>query len=199
MTIDEPRLNTLSPTYVHADHESVRVPKQGDAKQEKLRRAVLVILGIIVVGSLLLGDNLLGELSWPTRLLLLSLCIGVFATNRLEKAPSAFELRFYDDYLIFFRDKHYYNRRVIRREFNKFFYKDIHRIHYRQNTKRMTIYGVVEAVWYDWSKDDTLPTEPTYHKTVDGLAYFYTDFLEHGDIVSVIEQHCPISVEVDLT
>ncbi|MBR1454227.1 MAG: hypothetical protein IJ593_06240 [Lachnospiraceae bacterium] len=139
-----------------------------------------------------------GELTWSTRLLFISLCLGTLFINDYERAPSPFEIWFYDDYLILFRDRHYYTGGVTRREYDKFLYKDIKEIQYRTQTKRVNIYGIVEGTWYDYNKDWTIPTEPTYHKTTDSIAYFYTDFL-NNDIVNVIESHCPIKVTVDNT
>ena len=114
-----------------------------------------------------------------------------------EKVPSEMELQFYDDYLVVFRDKHYYSNSVIRREYDKFAYSDIKRIQFRTVTKRINIFGIVEGIWYNYQKDGSLPQTPTYHKTTDSICYFYTDFASNVDFVSEIETHCPVKVTVD--
>lgn len=97
--------------------------------------------------------------------------------------------------LIVYREKRYYNRKVTRQEYNKFFYSDTSKIEYRTANNRINIKGTVESIWYDYNKDGTLPEEPTYHRTVtEGLVYFYTTESPEVDFVSEIEEHTPIRI-----
>ncbi len=107
------------------------------------------------------------------------------------------EIRFYDDYLILYREKKHYGSGIQRKMYDKFYYKDIHKCQYRTETKRINIYGKVEGKWYDYNKDGSLPTQPTYHKTTDSLDYFYTIFAQDIDFVKEIEEHSPIKVEIE--
>ena len=184
------------PRYIYCDKEAIRVPKSEDSLKAKMKKAVFIVIAVIIGASLVFNFNILGEMSRPTKLLLIALCL-MFLGEKKEKVPSEFELRFYDEYLVLYRRKRYYDRRVTRKEYNKFYYKDIKTIEYRTKTKRINLLGVYEAIWYNYNKDGSLPDNPTHHRTADSIAYFYTDFLEHPDIVSIIEQHCPIKVSIE--
>lgn len=192
-------METNSPLYVLRFNEAVRVPDNGSGKTSKLKVAVLVIVAIIAIASLVFQDNIFMELSWPARLMLISLCIGSFFAGGQKKVPSEMEIQFYEDYLIVFKSKHYYTRRISRREYDKFKYNDIKEIQFRTATKRINIFGIVEGTWYDYQKDGSLPAEPTYHKVTDSICYFYTDFAPDIDFVSEFESHCPVKVTVDQT
>ena len=185
------------PLYVLKFNEAVRMPKNGNGKLGKVKVAVWVIAAIIVIASFVFQENMFKELSSTVRVLLVALCIGTLSVGGSEKVPSEMELQFYDDYLVVFRDKHYYSNSVIRREYDKFAYSDIKRIQFRTVTKRINIFGIVEGIWYNYQKDGSLPQTPTYHKTTDSICYFYTDFASNVDFVSEIETHCPVKVTVD--
>ena len=62
------------------------------------------------------------------------------------------EIRFYDDYLILYREKKHYGSGIQRKMYDKFYYKDIHKSQYRTETKRINIYGKVEGKWYDYNQ-----------------------------------------------
>ncbi len=111
--------------------------------------------------------------------------------------PSAIEIQFYNDYLIVYRNKHYYSNSIIRREYDKFLYKDIKTIQLRKRTKRVNIFGIVEGVWYNYKKDGSLPEKPTYHKTTDSICYFYTDYASETDLINAFETYCPIKVSIE--
>lgn len=123
--------------------------------------------------------------------------IGTLFGGGTKKVSSPFEIRFYDEYLVVYREKRYYSKSVSRKEYDKFFYKDIKKCQYRTVTKRMNIYGIVEGTWFNYKKDGTLPTNPTYHKTVDSICYFYPSEENRVDFVREIESHSPIRVVVE--
>ena len=183
--------------YVLSFNEAVYVPKNKNNKQHYIKIAVWVIVGIIIIASFIFKDNMFKQLSWTARVLLISLCIGTFFIGGTEKVPSAIEIQFYNDYLIVYRNKHYYSKRVTRREYDKFNYNDIKQIQIRTVTKRINIYGIVEGTWYNYKKDGTLPIEPTYHKTTDSICYFYIDFAENIDFASIFESYCPNKVIIE--
>lgn len=185
-----------SPNYVLKANEGILVPKNRTSKHP-LKVFVLIIVGIIIVGSIIFKDNLFSELSVTAKILLVSIVIGIcFLGEGSERVPSPFEIWFYDDYLIVYREKHYYNRKVTRKEFDKFLYKDIRKCQYRTITKKINIYGIVEGIWYDYNKDGSLPDKPTYHKTTDSICQFYTTEEPEIDFVQEIEKHCPIKVVI---
>lgn len=158
----------------------------------KIKMAVLIIVGIIIVGSLIFQDNLFTELGWTARIILLSLFIGTLFTGKTEKINSPIEIRFYDDHLVIYRKKRFYSKKVSRMEYNKFFYKDITSCEYNTKVKRFDIVGKISATWYNYNKDGSLSLDPTYNRIIDGgICYFYTDL----DITKEIEKHSPIKIK----
>lgn len=185
------------PNYVLKANEGVLVPKNDSTALHLIKKAFWIILGVIIIGSIIFQDNLFTELSWTAQVLLIVIGIGILINGGNERVPSPFEIRFYDDYLVVYRNKHYYSKKVQRREYNKFYYKDIEKIEYRKNTKRIQIEGTIEAIWYDYNKDGTLPEKPNYHRTTEGgICYFYTTEEPDVDFVSEIETHSPIKVAI---
>ena len=188
----------MHPNYVLKANDGVLVPKNENPVLGYIKKAMWIIVGIIVIGSLIFQDDLFGKITWNTRLILIALAIGsLFVGGGSIRVPSPFEIWFYDDYLIIYREKLYYNRKLSRREYDKMFYKDIHRCQYRTVCEKINFFGIVEGIWYDYNKDGSLPERPTYHKTADTLCYFYTTELPKIDFVSEIESHSPIKVIIE--
>ena len=186
-------MNNNQPNYVLKFNESVR--KTVKDTNYKIKMAVLIIIGIIIVGSLIFQDNLFTELGWTARIILISLFIGTLFTGKTEKIKSPIEIRFYDDYLVVYREKRFYSKKVSRMEYNQFFYKDITSCEYNVNVKRIDIVGKINATWYDYNKDGNIPQNPTYNRTVDGgICYFYTDLEPELDIIKEIEEHSSVKV-----
>lgn len=185
-----------SPVYVLKLDEGVLVPKDENSSKNPLKLAVLIIIGIIILGSIVFGENLFKEMTLTSRILLISLFIGIcFKGQGSHRVPSPMEVRFYEDYLIIYREKRYYSKKVSRKEFNKFFYKDISRCQYRTLSRRINIYGIMEGTWYDYNKDGSVPDNPTYNRVIsNGLCYFYTIFANESDIISNIEKYCKIQI-----
>jgi hypothetical protein len=185
------------PNYVLKANEGILVPKSEKPLLGKLKITVWIVVGVIIIGSILFQDNLFNDLSWSSRILLIAMVIGIGFSGGNKRVPSPFEIQFYNDYLIVYREKRYYNKKVIRKEYNKFFYKDIYKIEYRTGTKQILIKGIIEGIWYNYKKDGTLPEKPTYHRTTDGgICYFYTTEAPDVDFVYEIENHSPIKVAI---
>ena len=78
----------------------------------------MVILFII---SSLFHKNTFMELAFGTRLLLIIMSVIILGTAyATEKTSSPFEIRFYEDYMIVYREKYYYDRNLSRKEYDKF-------------------------------------------------------------------------------
>lgn len=181
------------PVYVLKTQEMVRMPnKDSNATVFRILRIVVwVIIAVIVFGSFVFGDNLLSELSWTARMILIALAIGIgFRRPKSHPVASPLEIRFYNDYLVVFREKRYYSNKVSRREYNKFFYTDISKIEYDYRIKRLDFIGKVDAMWFNYSKDGSIPQNPSYHRIVDGgICYFYVNGNDADDILKCLEKY----------
>lgn len=134
---------------------------------------------------------------WIALLIILFIVIKSMPKKISQRVPSPFEIRFYDDYLVIYREKRYYSKKVSRMEYFKFFYKDIHKVRYATKSHKLVIYGIVEGIFYKYNKDDTLPDEPAYHKTTDSMFYFYTDLDPDINFIQELEEHSPVKVIFD--
>ena len=72
------------PKYVLKFNETVR--KTVKDNNYKIKIAVVIIVAVIILGSIIFQDNLFSELSWTTRIILISLVFGVMFTGKTETA-----------------------------------------------------------------------------------------------------------------
>jgi hypothetical protein len=188
-------MDNPNPNYVLKANELVWGPKKNSALWSCLKKAVYVILAVLIFGSFLMGENLFAELSLLAKVLLIALCVKVLFTSTTQRVPKPFELRFYDDYLVLYRADQYYTPKDSRMEFFKFRYEEIDKIEFRTGTQRLNISGTVEGKMFTYKKDGSLPEKPSYHRvTKGGIAYFYTGAAPEVDFVAEIEKHTPIKV-----
>lgn len=189
----------INPNYVLKINEAVLVPKDTNKGILIIKIAVWIIVGMIVLGSLILQDNLLVEITWTTRMLLIAVAIGMmFVGVKKENVPSPIELQFYDDHLVVFRPKRYYSKNVIRMEINKMMYTDIKKCVYKAQSKRVHIYGNILAKWYNYDSNGNVSQTPTYDRFVtDALCYFSTRCAVGVDFKQIIETYSPVKVTVE--
>ena len=188
--------NNENLNYVLKFNETVR--KTVKDTNYKIKIVVIIIIGIIILGSIIFQDNLFSELSWTARIILISLALGVMFTGKTEKIKSPIEIRFYNDYLVVYREKRYYSDKVFHKEINKFFYSDISSIDYHLRTKRVNFHGKIDATFFKYNQDGSVPKEPYYHRITDGgICYFYTDLEQEVDVIKEIEEHSPLKVEIE--
>lgn len=180
-----------SPKYVIKTHETVSMPTGNNQPFATLRIVVWVIIAVIILGSFVFGNNLFSELSWTARMILIALAIGIsFWGPKSEPVASPLEIRFYSDYLVVFREKRYYSRKVSRKEYNKFFYSDISKIEYDYRIKRLDFIGKIDAMWFNYNKDGSVPQNPSYHRIVDGgICYFYVNGNDADTILKCLEEY----------
>lgn len=186
------------PNYVLKTNEAVLVSKNSKAISV-FKTAVWVIVAVIVLGSLVFQKNLFAEITWSTRILLIVIALGVlFIGGKKENIESPMELQFFDDYLVIYRPKRFYSKKVTRMEINKMMYSDIKRCVYKAKSKRVHIYGHVLAKWYNFDAQGIPAQTPTYDRFVkDTLCYFSTRCAQDVDFVSIIENNSPIRVDVE--
>lgn len=170
------------PVYVIKSVESVWTYKYNGKIYDVLKKVVWILVILFIISSLFFHKNTFMELAFGIRLLLIIMSVIILGTAyATEKTPSPFEIRFYEDYMVVYREKYYYDRNLSRKEYDKFFYKDIERIQYKKNIERYNIYGLVEWEYWNYRKDGTLSERSNGHKTVKGMCSFYTSKLADVD------------------
>ena len=175
----------MEPNYVLKANEGVIMPVNNSKTYYYVKKILWIIIAIIIIGSIILGENIFTQLNMSVRVLLIVAVIYfLFIANKKHKVASPFEIRFYDNYLIVYREKFYYDPKTTRMEYDKFFYKDIRICEFRTGTEKINIYGIVEGIFFKYKKDGSLPEKPTYHKTTDSICSFYTT---HSDVDFVHE------------
>ena len=190
--------NNENPNYVLKFNDTDR--KKVKDSTYFIKRIVIIIIAAIIILSIIFGDNLFLELSWTTRILLISLALGVLFTGKKEDVPSPAELRFYDDYFVLFLHRKYYSKRCIRQEYLEMKYSDITKVKYLPNTynKMFQIYGNGRSIWYNLKADGSIPSQPTEDRTYEnGMIYFSTNLNQNIDFIKEIEEHSPLKVEIE--
>lgn len=177
--------------HVLRTYEKVDIPASNSGVYTFVRIATWGIVGAIIIGSLIFQSNLLSEMSWTSRMILVALAIGIsFWRPKTNPTPSEIEVWFYDDYFIVYRNKRYYSRKVTHREFNKFYYNDVSGMDYDCLTHRFNIHGKIDATFFKYDKGGNVPNTPYYHKVTDGgICYFYVINNDAGIIISTMEQY----------
>ena len=113
------------PVYVIKSVESVWTYKYNGKIYDVLKKVVWILVILFIISSLFFHKNTFMELAFGTRLLLIIMSVIILGTAyATEKTPSPFEIRFYEDYMVVYREKYYYDRNLSRKEYDKFFYKD---------------------------------------------------------------------------
>lgn len=185
-----------NPIYILYTNETVDMPKNKeqltitDKFNIVMKKIVLVIIGIIILGSIFFHDNLLSDMSTSAKVIFVCILLPfIFKSNNIS-TPSPIEIWFYDTYLVVYREKTYYSKRVTRKEYNKFLYEDISSIEYNFNTKLLNFYGKIDATFYKYNKDGTLPTTPYYDRVTDeGVCFLYIYDNDEQVILDTIEKY----------
>ncbi len=186
---------SMEPNYVLKTNEAVLMPQKDNSKIHRIKVAVWVIVAVIVIASFVLGISVFSEISWTARCLLIALAIGTcFIGPKRVNVPSPIELQFFDDYLILYRPKRYYNARVTRREINRMYYSEISKCLFKSESQRLHIYGTVHAKWFNYKKDGSICETPTYDRDVKDTLLYISTRCSDADFVSEIEKHSPLTV-----
>lgn len=186
----------MEPIYVYQFKEMVNYPKSEKwALRVKIRNAYFIILLLIFVFSLFFGENLLKEMDWTYKIILLCIGIGLCNTGGHKRIPSDIEIQFFDEYMLVYKDKIPYNPKKSRREYEKCFYTDIKNMEYRTNTKRLNIDAKYEGTYYNY-KNGILEEKPAYHKTVDALIWFYPGEAYQTEIIEMLEKYTNKKVNI---
>ncbi len=185
------------PNYVLDFNEAVLMPVRESKTRTYVRIAVWVIIAILLLGSFVFQDNLFLELNWTAKILLVVLAISV-GFRKTEWFPSFMELRFFDDYLVIYQPKRWYNKREIRRQTGRMYYRDITLCKYLMDSKRIQIYGKGTSGWRNLNPDGSLKEKPVAVRNFEkGMFYFNTRLAENIDFVHEIESYSPLRVVLE--
>lgn len=193
----EQTITTEHPYYILRTNEKVMIPKNDSKLLYYLRKSIIVICVIIIIWSIFAQKFILFDLNSASVISLIIGVIAVFSLSEKKEQAAPLELQFYKDYLIVYKRKHYYDTKLSRMEFDKFYYKDITKCQYKAISKRILIFGKVEGTWYNYKNDGTVSLQPSYHKTTESMSSFYTDIAPEIDFVKEIESHSPIKVIIE--
>ncbi len=179
------------PKYILKTNRADRQYTKGKQPFSTIRIIVWIVVAIIIVGSLIFRENLFFELSWTARGILISLLICSFSWGEKNiRVPGKLEIRFYEDYGVLYIEKAGYSYRLSRMEYWKFYYKDVTQWIYDYNLKQLNIYASnLEAIWYDYNSDGTVPDKPTYHRNIKNMnRYFYVWGNDYEEIILCLKQ-----------
>lgn len=185
--------------YVLKTNEAILVPIKPSKIPAVVRKGVLAVWAAILLFSILLRENLLEEMSGITVVWLIGLSLAALLYSpKKEYKPSEMELQFYDDKLILYRPRRYYDESCTRREFCEMNYSDITECVLKTRSGRIHIYGDGVTTWYNMKKDGTFPEKPSKVKRFKkGLMFFSIKCATDVDFVKEIEAHSPLRVSVE--
>lgn len=183
------------PNYVLKSVENMRVPK--DEKKTSLKKLILIIIGILFVGSFVFKTNLFGELSWITRIILLTAFLGTLFSGGSKLVGYPIELHFYGDRIIIYRNYVYYGKNKSRKEIYVFQYNDIQQCTLNKLSNRLMFKGKVYVEWFNYNKNGMVPEIPDVSKKELGLCYFYINSDSSVNFVNEIEAHSPIKITIE--
>ncbi len=191
----------MQPNYILKANEAVLIRTDRGKGYNFLKKMVIGICAVILIGSIIFRESLLAELDSTSKVLLLGLIVGLFVNRgKLEDTPSPIELQFFDDYLILYRPKRYYNKKTTRMEYNKMLYSTITKCVYKSQSKRVHIYGDLIAKWYNYDSNGVVSPKPTYDRVVkETMVYFSCKCALEVDFVREIEEHSPLRVTIENT
>lgn len=185
------------PNYVLNFNEAVLMPVRESKTRTYVRIAVWAVVVILLLGSFVFRDNLFFELNWTARILLVILAIGV-GFRKTDWFPSYMELRFFDDYIVFFQPKRWYSKKEIRKQTGVMHYRNIILCKYLIDSKRIQIYGKGTSSWRNLNPNGSLKDKPLTVRNFDkGMFYFNTRLAENIDFVHEIETHSPLRVVLE--
>lgn len=184
------------PKCVMKTTENVAVPKKGSQILASIRGVLWMFVGVMLCNSIFFWKEI-SRTSWIIRIILLILAVLSSFWKKNCRVSSGIELWFYENFLVVYREKRYYDATTTRQEFNRFYYVEVTKCEYNSKTKRLNIVGTVDETWFNYKKDGSLPEEPTYHKSVEGgICYFRIDGRDEAEIIAALERESYSHIKV---
>lgn len=163
-----------------------------------LKYATWGVIVFLISCSLIFKDNFFLEINKNSLLFLIALFIStLFIRRKQVPYKSEFELRLYEDKLVFYRPRIVYSPRMIRREENAVLYKDLEKIVYRKTNNSCYIYGDIHIKWTKYQKENNEVLEDIPYKDTKinkTLLFFNTNYIEMDKFIKDIEAHSSIKI-----
>ncbi len=182
--------------YIATFDEAIPIKTNNKGIGKVLKILVCVVIGILLVGSVISGNNLFLELGPMGLIILVCLVIGMHIGGKTQFKAAPMEIWFFDDYLVMLKVKHYYSKKLSRKEYDKIYYKDIRGIKWNEVTQQITFQGLFELEWYKYNKDGSIESVASYNKTVDTIRCFYFNLCQDIDFLSIFKEYVPYNIDL---
>lgn len=173
-------------------NDGFMMPKYDNKVYDIVRKAILVFIVLIIVGSLLFKESWIAD--GATEICLCLFIIWIYL-NKHERVECPAQLRFYDDFLVFYVPKRHYRMGYELMEMQKIYYHDVTKCIFRTNVSKMVIFGMMDEVDYKYNSQGMVSDVPSSQKRDDLMIKFYTVFDHEHDFAGIIEKNSPLKVE----
>jgi len=198
-----------SPKYIYKTTEGTFIKAELSKGVKILKRFTYIVVVLMIICSLLFQKNMFLEISFAGQACLIFVIIRLFIINQPKEMSTPVEIRFYDDYLIVYREHapnaSFYN--LI--SYDQVSYSDIYNCIIERKSHEFQIYGYnMKSTVYMYKSDGTISDKPKEDKVYkEGSIIIripvsddsdYNEKLEEDieKIKSEIEKHSPLNVVV---
>lgn len=184
-----------TPNYILKTTEDIDVLK--NPGERKIKKAILIILIVIIVASFIFGENLFGELNFMAKIILLGLVFGVLFVNKKETKQFPLELRFYEDKIEVIRHEVHYSNGDVKQEFYVFPFDGNPSCTYAERSRLTRIRGMAHGEWYKYTKDGFIAEKPERVRDMQGICYFNLSQSADVNLPNILKQYTPIKVDIE--
>lgn len=120
--------------------------------------------------------------------------LGVSAAGKKIREP--FEIQFYPEYLIVFRERHHFDGANPRSQFEKFYYKTMKQCIWDRGQKKLIFLGQAEVTGTEYDEEGNLKAESTFAQFPEYSCVIRTEYAANVDFKTEIEKNAPLRVTV---
>lgn len=176
------------------DSEVIKVFKS--PMNKIIRYGVVCIIFILALFYFLLGIDLYKDLSGLPKLILgLIIVYSIFSGKEKKEIKTPFEIRLYEDRMVLYQENRIFSSKSSAKCVSEILYGNLKAIKYEKETQILYIYGDMDATYYYYKPDGSLPDKPTQHKLAkDALMTFSIDDNDVDRIINDLRQYGNIIV-----
>ena len=186
------------PNYILKTVETSWKTVEPGTLQKFMKKALTIIIVLIILFSILFGENLLSSMSTGSVVLLFFLIVKTYFNTPDEEFTAEIEYWFYDDRFVIYRPKYTYTDSDVRREYKTFYYEDVEKAYYKVQRKLLCFDGTIHEEYYRYDAEGNLPEEPT-EKRVSKHYFDHTCIRSVEDPIALVEEinkHLPVDIEI---